>query len=191
MAENLSQALLITVVGMSLVFGAILLLWGTMAILVRLTSPAGQASEERLGNEDEMELKRQAAAAAVAVALELAEAGTPVHEFPLPRSADPAASQSVQKPGLQPLSPSQPGRQPAAATGDSLIKVVRAPIPGVIVSISVQPGSEVSTGQELCVLEAMKMKNTIRSTRSGKIASVSMQIGQHVKHHDVLMEYAE
>jgi biotin carboxyl carrier protein len=108
-----------------------------------------------------------------------------------PGSADPAASQSVQKPGLQPLSPSQPGRQPAAATGDSLIKVVRAPIPGVIVSISVQPGSEVSTGQELCVLEAMKMKNTIRSTRSGKIASVSMQIGQHVKHHDVLMEYAE
>jgi hypothetical protein len=97
MAENLSQALLITVVGMSLVFGAILLLWGTMAILVRLTSPAGQASEERLGNEDEMELKRQAAAAAVAVALELAEAGAPVHEFPLPPTATVSPWQAVMR----------------------------------------------------------------------------------------------
>ena len=36
------------------------------------------------------------------------------------------------------------------------IKVVRAPIPGVLISLAVKPGEEVSYGQELCVLEAMK-----------------------------------
>ncbi len=70
-------------------------------------------------------------------------------------------------------------------------KVVRAPIPGVIVSVAVQPGATVSVGQELCMLEAMKMKNIIRATRSGQIAAVHVSVGQAVKHHDVLMEYAD
>lgn len=71
------------------------------------------------------------------------------------------------------------------------LKVVRAPIPGVIVSVAVQPKDEVIAGQELCVLEAMKMKNLIRANRAGVIAKIHISAGQHVKHHDVLMEYAE
>lgn len=68
---------------------------------------------------------------------------------------------------------------------------VRAPIPGVIISISVQPGSQVSVGEELCVLEAMKMKNAIRAGRSGTIAVINAQVGQHVKHRDILMEFED
>lgn len=68
---------------------------------------------------------------------------------------------------------------------------VYAPIPGVIVSVAVQPGDTVAVGQELCVLEAMKMKNAIRATQAGQIAAVRVSPGQHVKHRDVLMEYAE
>lgn len=67
---------------------------------------------------------------------------------------------------------------------------VKAPIPGVIVSLSVKVGDEVKAGQELCVLEAMKMKNTIRANRTGKIGSVVATIGQQVKHNDVLFEFA-
>lgn len=71
------------------------------------------------------------------------------------------------------------------------MNTVLAPIPGIIVSIAVQPGDTVSFGQELCVLEAMKMKNAIRATRSGQIASILVSVGQQVKHHDILMEYVE
>lgn len=66
---------------------------------------------------------------------------------------------------------------------------VRAPIPGVIVAIAVKVGDEVAHGQELCTLEAMKMKNSIRAPQDGKIAAVHIIVGQTVKHHDVLIEF--
>ncbi|MFZ6030692.1 MAG: biotin/lipoyl-containing protein [Chloroflexota bacterium] len=66
---------------------------------------------------------------------------------------------------------------------------VRAPIPGVIISVAAQPGMAVSRGQELCMLEAMKMNNAIRSPRDGKIASVPATVGQAVKHGDVLVTF--
>jgi glutaconyl-CoA/methylmalonyl-CoA decarboxylase subunit gamma len=70
------------------------------------------------------------------------------------------------------------------------LKAVRAPIPGVITAITVQPGTEVSVGQELCKLEAMKMNNSIRASKAGRIASVHISVGQTVKHNELLMEYA-
>lgn len=78
-----------------------------------------------------------------------------------------------------------------ASNGLKSSAVVAAPIPGVIISISVQAGDAVKTGQELCSLEAMKMKSAIRAPRDGKIAAVLVNIGQHVKHHQPLMEYTE
>ena len=66
---------------------------------------------------------------------------------------------------------------------------VLAPIPGVILSITVKPGDSVVFGQELCVLEAMKMKNHIRANRAGTIASVCIESGDQVKHGQVLMAY--
>ena len=96
------------------------------------------------------------------------------------------------RPASRPAAAAPAPEKPAPpANGASLSKAVRAPIPGVIISIAVQPGADVTTGQELCVLEAMKMKNVIRATRSGKIAAVKVSNGQHVAHHDVLMEYAD
>lgn len=66
---------------------------------------------------------------------------------------------------------------------------VVAPIPGVIVEISVGAGEVVSYGQELCVLEAMKMKNSIRASRDGSIKNVLINIGDHVRQSQVLMEF--
>jgi biotin carboxyl carrier protein len=69
-------------------------------------------------------------------------------------------------------------------------KAVYAPIPGVIQSVAVKAGDNVNVGQELCVLEAMKMKNIIRATKAGQIEAVHVSDGQQVKHHDVLVTYA-
>lgn len=66
---------------------------------------------------------------------------------------------------------------------------VRAPIPGVIDSVAVRPGNEVATGDPLCVIEAMKMKNVIRASRVGIIDEVLVTPGQHVKHGDVLVAF--
>ena len=68
---------------------------------------------------------------------------------------------------------------------------VRAPIPGVIESVAVRPGDEVSAGDPLCVIEAMKMKNVIRASRPGTIDDVLVIQGQHVHHNDVLVEFVE
>lgn len=70
-------------------------------------------------------------------------------------------------------------------------KTIRAPIPGTITSVTVREGNEVSIGQELCVLEAMKMKNAIRSPRKGIIASVHVSPGQTVQHRAVLVEFTD
>lgn len=83
-----------------------------------------------------------------------------------------------------PLPAAQPG------SGTALSGQVRAPIPGVVLSLAVQPGDEVAVGQELCVLEAMKMKNTIRSPRAGRIERVLVTNGQTVRHNDVMFEFA-
>jgi Na+-transporting methylmalonyl-CoA/oxaloacetate decarboxylase gamma subunit len=99
MSTELLLALQISVVGMGLVFGAIILLWGLMALLVRLaperSKPATQeAQDSRL---TELERKRRAAAIAVAVALaQQEEIGEP-HEFPIPPTALVSAWQAVMR----------------------------------------------------------------------------------------------
>jgi len=64
-----------------------------------------------------------------------------------------------------------------------------APIPGVIVEISANVGDSVNYGQELCVLEAMKMKNSIRANRDGSIEKIFISIGDHVRQSQVLMKF--
>jgi len=61
----------------------------------------------------------------------------------------------------------------------------------VIVAILVKPGQTVKRGQELCTLEAMKMKNAIRSNREGMIELIEVNVGDQVNHGQVLITYAE
>lgn len=70
-------------------------------------------------------------------------------------------------------------------------KAVLAPIPGVIISLNVKEGQTVAFGQDLCILEAMKMKNVIRSNRAGTIAAVRVAPGDQVKRSQVLIEYSD
>jgi biotin carboxyl carrier protein len=76
---------------------------------------------------------------------------------------------------------------PAPAAGGGL--TLNAPLPGVIVSIDVQAGEAVKSGQQICTLEAMKMKNAIRSDRDGVIAQVNVNPGDLVKHNQPLFTF--
>lgn len=109
-----------------------------------------------------------------------------------PESSNTLSVQPIKQPDSSATSPSlKPSTQATTTANHQSLKLVRAPIPGVIISIAVQPHTQVSVGQELCILEAMKMRNSIRATRSGEISQVNVTPGQPVRHHDVLMEFAD
>ena len=59
-------------------------------------------------------------------------------------------------------------------------RTFRTPMPGVIVSVAVAAGDQVVTGDEVCVLEAMKMQQTLRADWSGIVKTVHVQPGQQV-----------
>jgi Na+-transporting methylmalonyl-CoA/oxaloacetate decarboxylase gamma subunit len=98
MPENIQLALQITLVGMGLVFAAILVLWGLMAILVRLAPERRRDDKtETTASGDEFERKRRAAAIAVVIALAQQADTTEPHEFPLPPTAIVSAWQAVMR----------------------------------------------------------------------------------------------
>jgi biotin carboxyl carrier protein len=80
---------------------------------------------------------------------------------------------------------------PPASTPVDPGKVVTAPIPGTIVSIAIKEGEQVKAGQEICSLEAMKMKNAIRANHPGTIARIMVHPGDRVSQGQPLVEYAD
>jgi len=64
-----------------------------------------------------------------------------------------------------------------------------APLPGVVIELFVKAGDEIEAGQVIVIIEAMKMKNSIRSTRGGKIAEVFVSAGQTVAHKQILVKF--
>ena len=64
-----------------------------------------------------------------------------------------------------------------------------APMPGVIVALIVAPGDEVVKGQALLTLEAMKMRNDLKSARDGRVKEVKVSAGQTVAKGDVLIVF--
>ncbi|WP_375326978.1 acetyl-CoA carboxylase biotin carboxylase subunit [Candidatus Tisiphia endosymbiont of Nemotelus uliginosus] len=67
---------------------------------------------------------------------------------------------------------------------------LQAPLAGQIIAIKVQEGSEITIGQEIMVLTAMKMENIIIAERSGKIAKILVHEGEQVTSGQVLLEFA-
>jgi biotin carboxyl carrier protein len=62
-------------------------------------------------------------------------------------------------------------------------------MPGVILRVLVAPGAQVRRGQDLAVLEAMKMENMIRAPADGTVAEVCVQPGQQLAHGEVILRY--
>ena len=85
--------------------------------------------------------------------------------------------------------PAQLTANPAPpALPESAIKVFRAPMPGAIVSIAVGVGDQVVTGDEVCVLEAMKMQQVLRADWTGIVRAVHVHPGQQVLDGEPLVE---
>ncbi len=57
---------------------------------------------------------------------------------------------------------------------------LRAPLPGVVTEIKVEVGQEVSAGDTLVVLEAMKMANNLEAEKSGKVTAICVKVGESV-----------
>lgn len=66
--------------------------------------------------------------------------------------------------------------------------ILRSPMPGVVVALSVEPGDTVAEGQEICVIEAMKMQNSMTAGKTGKVKSVHCKAGDTVGEGDLLVE---
>ncbi|EDM02587.1 rCG36968, isoform CRA_b [Rattus norvegicus] len=63
-----------------------------------------------------------------------------------------------------------------------------SPMPGVVVAVSVKPGDMVAEGQEICVIEAMKMQNSMTAGKMGKVKLVHCKAGDTVGEGDLLVE---
>ena len=67
--------------------------------------------------------------------------------------------------------------------------VLKAPMPGLVVRVQVQPGEKVVAGDPLVVLEAMKMENELKAGAPGVVKSVRVAPGEAVEKGQVLVEF--
>jgi len=100
--------------------------------------------------------------------------------------APPASRKVAVRPAAGVLAAAVP-RKPAGGGAGAL----NAPMPGVILEVSVKVGDTVARGQQIAILEAMKMQNSIKSPRAGTIAEVCINAGQAVGHGDAIVRFQE
>lgn len=81
---------------------------------------------------------------------------------------------------------SKPG-EGAVPSGPS-VGAVTAPLPGNIFKILVKEGDAIKSGDNLLIMEAMKMENDIKAEKSGTIASIKVSVGDSVLQGAVLIE---
>ena len=61
-------------------------------------------------------------------------------------------------------------------------------MPGIVLSVAVGVGDQVTTGDDICVLEAMKMQQTLKADWSGVVSAVHVIAGQQVQDGDAIVE---
>lgn len=70
------------------------------------------------------------------------------------------------------------------------VNELKAPMPGLIVDIRVQPGQAVQKGDPLLVLEAMKMENILKAPADGVVAGIRVELRANVTKGQVLVQFA-
>ena len=93
------------------------------------------------------------------------------------------ANVSIVTPGVAKLLKYMPVKVPP-----DMSKFLISPMPGLLVSLAVKEGDVINAGQELAVLEAMKMENTLLAERDGVVASINYQPGVNLAVGDIIME---
>ena len=101
-----------------------------------------------------------------------------------PRRGRPAGGLTV--PDAPAATPSGSAAPPAGVPVDD--DILRSPMPGRVMSVLVRPGDAVSAGDEVCVVEAMKMEQSILAHRDGVVKTVFVQPLDSVNANDPLVE---
>lgn len=65
---------------------------------------------------------------------------------------------------------------------------LKAPMPGLVLNVLVEEGAEIKKGDNLVVLEAMKMENILKATSDAKVKKIKVNIGDRVEKNTVLIE---
>jgi biotin carboxyl carrier protein len=103
---------------------------------------------------------------------------------PAPAVQEAPAAPAVAAPKAPAPKQEAPKKDTAVPSG---AQVIKAPMPGTILKVSVNTGDTVKRGQVLLVLEAMKMENEIVAPVEGKVSSVNVSKGASVNAGDVLV----
>lgn len=73
--------------------------------------------------------------------------------------------------------------------GSGSLKDIKAPMPGLILDLKVNPGDVVKKGDVVLILEAMKMENIIKSPGDGVVKEVKVNLKQSVEKNQVLIQF--
>ena len=68
-------------------------------------------------------------------------------------------------------------------------KLLLSPMPGLLISLAVAEGQEVKAGEELAVIEAMKMENVLRAERDTVVSSIKATTGESQMVDQVIMDF--
>ncbi len=83
------------------------------------------------------------------------------------------------------------GKRLRAALGGRVAEhedfLLRAPMPGMVISIPVNEGQQIKKGDVLAVLESMKMQNELRSPRDGRVTRVRIKPGERVEQKETIL----
>jgi biotin carboxyl carrier protein len=75
------------------------------------------------------------------------------------------------------------------SAASSRVNNIKAPMPGLIIDLKIKPGDRVNQGDQLLILEAMKMENIIKSPGDGVVKNVKVKKGDSVEKGQVLIEF--
>ena len=81
-------------------------------------------------------------------------------------------------------------RRMAARPKKSGVRALSAPMPGLLTKLRVEEGQEVKAGEEVGVIEAMKMENSLRSPRDGRVLRIEVSQGDSLDTGQVILQYA-
>jgi acetyl-CoA carboxylase biotin carboxyl carrier protein len=123
-------------------------------------------------------------------AVAMAAAGTAIAPVTVATAPTVAAATPILAPSIEPM---MPPASPPPLNDPKLLEIkspmvgtfYRAPAPGE--APFVQPGDRVSTGQTVCIIEAMKLMNELESEVSGEVVEILVENGQPVEFDQVLM----
>ena len=68
-------------------------------------------------------------------------------------------------------------------------KTLLSPMPGLLVSVAVAEGQDIKSGDELAVVEAMKMENVLRAERDGTVSAIKAVPGDSLSVDQVILEF--